>query len=45
MKARVLAEFEDYRGHVLHTSLCIKEEAALKEALEKAHQTVSAVEA
>ena len=42
---KVLAEFEDYRGHVLHTSLCIKEEAALKEALEKAHQTVSAVEA
>jgi hypothetical protein len=32
MKARVLAEFEDYRGHVLHTSLCIHQTVSAVEA-------------
>lgn len=39
---KVLAEFEGSSGTVLHTSLSISEEAALREALEKAHATVTA---
>jgi uncharacterized membrane protein len=42
---KVLAEFEGYHGQVLHTSLSIKEENALREALEKAHQDIAAVQA
>ena len=39
---KVIAEFEGSYGTVLHTSLSISEEAALKEALQKAHASAAA---
>jgi uncharacterized membrane protein len=38
---KVIEEVKGYNGKVLHTSLSIKEETALKEALEKAHQELA----
>ncbi len=38
---KVLEEIKGYDGKVLHTSLSIKEETALKEALEKAHRDLA----
>lgn len=38
---KVLEEIKGYDARVLHTSLSIKEETALREALEKAHQELA----
>jgi uncharacterized membrane protein len=38
---KVIDEIRDYDAKILHTSLSIKEETALKEALEKAHQKLA----
>ena len=38
---KVIEEVKGYNGKVLHTSLSIKEETALKEALDKAHQELA----
>jgi len=38
---KVIDEIKEYDGKILHTSLSIKEETALKEALEKAHKDLA----
>ena len=38
---KVLEEIKGFDARILHTSLSIKEETALKEALEKAHRELA----